>query len=51
MKTILAIIILNLVILVNDITIQNIEFNNCGWLEDRIPRCKLDGHFISTCQI
>ena len=51
MKSILAIIVLNLVILVNDITIQNIEYKNCGWLEIRIPRCKLDGLFISTCQI
>ena len=51
MKTILAIIVLNLVILVNDIAIQNIEYKNCGWMENRIPRCKLDGLFISTCQI
>ena len=49
MKSILAIIILNLVILVNDITIQNIEYKNCGWLENCIPRCKLDGLFISAC--
>ena len=43
MKSILAIIVLNLVILVNDITIQNIEYENFGWLENRMPRCKLDG--------
>ena len=41
MQSILAIIVLNLVI-------QNIEYKNSGWLENRIPRCKLDGLFIST---
>ena len=46
MKSILAIIVLNLVILVNDITIQNIEYKNCGWLENRLPRCKSDGLFV-----
>ena len=42
MKSILAIIVLNLVILVNDITIQNIEYKNFGLLENRMPICKLN---------